>query len=438
MANSKFDAFQSIPRDTTIVNEFCRMYSPVTAPRNNDIVEFNVVSSGRNFIDLSRTRMKVTIEITKTDGTAITKDNKCAPIANSFYSLFKSVEVQLNGTQMNQGESSNSIHKAYIDILMTKDEQYVKTQGMLTGFLKDSAFNVDSVNMSQSDNTGLRKRWFYVKQNGKAELSGFLVNDIFQIDKYLPSGIGLNLKFHLTRPECYLMTGDDSEYTYTISAATLYVNYITPSDTLFVGFHKALDKELALFRCPRSDLSAFVIPANVTTAFVDNILTQGIPQVVYVTLLLNRSYSGVKDKSPFNYQHFSANLITLEFEGRTVGGYSLSPKFNKDYSEGTTINYDHQFADAYMNLFFKHGNKSQGCLISPEEYRGGFFILRWDIPEQLRNQKPAADTPQGLTRISFKFDTALTEPVCVLIYTQYNSVFGIDAQKNVLLYPPVK
>lgn len=439
MSFSKFDAFTSSANDRSVQNEYCRLYSPVASPVNNRTIEFSVPPAARDFIDLTKIRLKVTVEITKANGEAIAKTDTVAPIGNSFYSLFSCIDVALNGTQMNQSESVNAVYKAYIDTLLERDDQYVKTQGVLTGFLKDTAFHTTSTAMDQSLNTGLRMRWMMCR-SGKFEMSGFLINDIFKVQKYLPPGISLNLKFYLSRPSFYLMVKGTTSYTYNVTAATLYTTYISPSEQMYSAYHKALDKKMALFKYPRSDLSAYVIPSKLQSAYVDNIFNYGLPESIFIVMTENSSYSGDVGKNPLSFSHFGANYISVEYEGRKISGYDFLPKFNADFIEeegkDAEMNYDHQFSDAYMNLFFNKGNMSQGCLISPDEYRGGYFILRYDVPESVRNQKPLNNVPQGLTRVTIKFDEALTDAITVLIYTRFTDFFAIDKHKRVLLYPP--
>ena len=443
MSYNRFDAFSSRSEDKSIVNTYCRMYSPVANPSDNTTIEFSIPPSSRNFVDLSKTRLKLTIEIKKADdGSAITKADTVAPVNNSLYSCIKSLEVSFNGTQMNQSEGPMCGYKSIVDTLLEKDEEYIKTQGVLCGFFKDTAFNLDDVDMTTAKNVGLRSRWFRCRDGGRYEVSGFLTNDVFHTDKYLPNGIAINLKLFLARPEFFLMVKGTTKYTYNISAAKLYITYLTPSSEMLTAYTKALSKKTAMFKYPRSDLTAYVIPSKQQTAEIDNIFSLGIPQQFFLMFTLNSAHAGQSSQNPFNFQHFFVNLVSVEFEGKKIGGFDLTPSFNADTKTSKTttgteveVNYDHQFADAYLNLFYNKGNTSQGCLISPDEYRGGYFILRYDIPESVRYQKPLNDAPQGLTRISLKFDEALTAAVSVIVYTKFTDFYGIDRHHNVLLYP---
>ena len=64
--------------------------------QNDSVIEFNIESSD-SFIELNKTEVEVKLRIKKADGTNLGADDKVGLVNYAVASLFKDVEIQLNG-----------------------------------------------------------------------------------------------------------------------------------------------------------------------------------------------------------------------------------------------------------------------------------------------------------------------------------------------------
>ena len=151
--NPKFDAFSDIQLDDSIAMEYCRAYNPISTLAAGSVIEFNVPPANLSFIDLRKTRLKIKVAVKKTtDGSLIDGDCKVTPIVNCLDSIFRSVDLQLQGTDLNAGISVNWGYKNYVDLLLNKTRDYVSSQGVMRGLILDSPGQMETVDPQINQN----------------------------------------------------------------------------------------------------------------------------------------------------------------------------------------------------------------------------------------------------------------------------------------------
>ena len=98
----------------------------------------------KHYIDVNNLFIEMTLELTKKDGTAITKaEVNTGFINNIFHSLFQNVEVKLNQKTVTDSDQ-NYHYLAYITKLMSYSPEFFETQGALFGWAKDEATSMDA------------------------------------------------------------------------------------------------------------------------------------------------------------------------------------------------------------------------------------------------------------------------------------------------------
>lgn len=462
MAAIRFDAFRKIDDFTGISHEFVRSYYPISSLENTNQFEYAIPPSSRNFMDLTKSRLTLDICITKADGSSLDATSLCAPVANAGNSLFRSLDVLLNSTNLNAGENVHYAYRSYIHQLLTKDSVFAQSWGRCEAFLPDSPHSHKDNNVISSSNAGLRDRYYKAVKHthGKYQVSIYLTSDVFQMEQFLCPGVGIHLKFTLHRPEFYIITSQTEQYTYKVTNAVLYMTYLSVSDSIYTAYENAIAKEPALFKYPRTDTKSFVLSQGSSTASLDQIITHGPFDTMIIALINNRDYSGQYDSTPLCFQHYNLDFCSLSWEGTLISGQAFSPKFVKDDSKTyEAMNVDEEkpeeppeeppvppvatakevekFADIYSQLFNVSGNKNCGSFITPSMFTGGYFLIRYDIPPQKKQPSPAGSGLQGLARISLKFAEPLPEAVTCLLITTTNSYLAIDKDRNVILFPEV-
>ncbi len=429
MEISRFDSFADIPRNNSITKEYVKAYSPVASIINNEIVEFNVLPTSYSFIDLSKTRLKIKIELydVATDA-LVNSDNYVAPVANVLESLFRSIELQLNDVDVEPYVGVNHPYKAYINTVLNATPEYVSSVGAIKGFYPDTAPHVNSF-IPRGANQGWNNRVLLFQSTGEAEMTGFLDLDICETTKYVPNGMGLKLKLFLSKPAFYLKTAEEEKtYNYRLTLCTLYMAYIDPHIDIFNAFNEAIHTKMAVYPYTKSNIKSYVISSGVKSTVLDNIVSE-CPDEIIICLVANSAYVGATSENPFYFDTFNINYISLAYEGTELNGQSFHPIF--DPADVNT--YQTTFADTYMNLYLKNGAHSKGNLVGPFEYSGGYFLIKYDLPPSLKYTRTKQSVGPGLTRLSLGFSEATTKTISLLVYTRTKSYFGIDAKRTVHL-----
>lgn len=458
MAAYRFDAFKKVDDFTGINQEFERTYYPVSSLVNTNQFEFNIGASSRNFMDLSKSRLTLDIAVTKENGDKLVKDKDLvAPIANSGHSVFKSLDVLLNSTSLNSGENVHYAYRSYLHSILTKDKMWEESCGKIESYFCDSPASHDSNDVKSTSNVGLRERWYQIRNTGgRFQVSIYLTSDIFLMEEYLCPGVGIYLKFTLHRPEFYLITSQDERYKYQIDNAVLYMSYLSVNENISVAYERAIAREPALFKYPRTDTKSFVLPQGSTTASLDQIITHGPFDTMTLTFIPNSKYGGEYKSTPLHFPHYNLDFCALSWEGTLVTGLAFSPRFNKKsttsaFTTGDEVEVDtppavapdptpldvEHYVDIYSQLFQHEGNKNRGSLITPSHFKNGYFIIKYNMPKQPKTTSPAGSGLQSLARISLKFGEPLPEAVTVLLITTTSSYLAIDKDRNVILHPEV-
>ena len=128
----------------------------VAASSPPSIIDITVPGLTSYYVDLSRSRLQVSVKITKKDGTSLTdpKVDKVSFIAYPLATLFKSVEFFLNNTQFGADVQGYQSIKAYLDLILDNDGNYVDTKAATMLALLDKAGAMEA----QSTNSGYTAR----------------------------------------------------------------------------------------------------------------------------------------------------------------------------------------------------------------------------------------------------------------------------------------
>ncbi len=424
---SKFDSFSDVFRDNSIAKEFVKAFTPISSM--TDVIQFNVLPTTFSFMDLSKTRLKVRLELfdTATDELVGTTD-AVSSISNSLESLFRNVEVQMNDVDLEPYVGVNHPYKAYINSVLHSAPSYLTSIGGMKAFYPDSPGHFNTFTLKGS-NQGFNNRQSLYEKTGETELSGFIDLDICNTNKYIPNGVGLNFKFFLSSPNFYLVTSNDAKtYNYKITLCTLYISYIDPHINIFNAFNDAIANKMAVYPYVKSCIKSYVISSGVRSASLDNIITTSVPDEIIICLISNDAYVGTYKTNPFFFETFNLNFISLTYEGSELNGMSMNPIFPTE-----SDSYETTYSYVYINMFLENGIHDKGNLIGPHDYVKGYFLIKYSLPNSLKYSPTKTSGSPGITRLSLGFAKETTKSITLLVYTRTKSYYGIDSKKNIHL-----
>ena len=110
-----------------------------------DNISFRILNNiNKHYIDVNNIFIELTLKLTKSDGTDISKaEVKTGFINNIFHSLFQNVEVKLNQKTVTDSDQ-NYHYLAYLTKLMSYSPEFLETQGSLFGWVMDESGSMDA------------------------------------------------------------------------------------------------------------------------------------------------------------------------------------------------------------------------------------------------------------------------------------------------------
>ena len=404
---SEVDLFRVPPTQQSLERGRWIDYAPLSSVENaNSAITF-LIAGTDEYIDLSRTILTVTGKITKKDGESKLDGNdqsNVAPVNNFLHSLFRQVDVYLNGKQVTPAMGTYA-YRSYIETLLNYDVSAKQSQFSSALYYKDTPGQMEKVGalassktlnyktpgsnpgdvgtdasdklyVPESGNVGFAKRHQFIKNGNRFVLSGPIFADIFMTDRLLLNM--MDLKVVLNRSSdafCLFEKGNDPaiEPKVQLSDVVLKVRKVKVDQSISDGVERMLKQTPALYPIRRVECKILTIPANLPNVRQDNIFSGIIPNSFVVGLVHVDATTGEYDKNPYNFQHFGVTSVSLTANGQEIPFKLLTLKYPKDAdgkidpANDTELDFD----EAYNTLFSGTGKiySNAGLDITREDKR---------------------------------------------------------------------
>ena len=399
-------------------------YRPTSQISSEDApVHFSLGGDSTNYLDLKRTRLYVKVKIVRDDGMKTEKSEAVCPINLTLQSMWSQIELKLSGKTVS---SSNQVYpyKAYIQSIL-KNQDAAKMSHMCAQMFRQETGNVDKV----LENTGAIWRYQRFAGSSSVEMEGGLLEDFFHTNRFLLNNTQVDIKLFRARQPFVIMTDDsDKNYKLIIEDITLKACYVDVHPGIIKGHAAALEKANAIYPYTRVEMQTYNLTSGVRQFNLDNLFSGQCPTKVIVGFVESESFSGHKNKNPFNFQNFGLREIELTADGRPLPGRALRvPAFDLVGS---------QVVSPYMSLFdcIGVGNMSSfGNGIEPEDFARGYALYAFPLygggaeDNFMQNKKTANIRVQG------SFSSALSVPVTAVIYAEFPAIVEIEGSRNVIL-----
>ena len=161
---SELDLFTVPPTQTSVS---WVEYHPISTITNTVPIEFDVSSSGEDYMDFANSYLYVRAKLQRANGANIEDGDEVGPVNNFLHSLFSQIDVSLNGTLITSSTNTYP-YRAYIENLLSYGPDAKESQLTAALFYKDKAGKMDAANPHAADadvNTGLKKRAAFVSEN---------------------------------------------------------------------------------------------------------------------------------------------------------------------------------------------------------------------------------------------------------------------------------
>lgn len=402
----------------TVVNE----YHPQNALSEDSPIEFRVLGTPDDYIDLANIKILLRLKLHRTDGGKWDDaEDKVAFVNQAISSVFQDVFLKVNETQVEGGQHIYP-YNAYISSLLQFHPSAKYTHMQSWGWYDDEAEKFDDIT-----NKGFQTRMSKVSKQKEWEIMGPLFLDLTRQSRYLLPNTNLTLKLLPAKPEFALLSllKIRKTYKYTIEKCVLYVPRINVIDSVLSAHNKGLEKYNAKYIVNHVDITTFTITKENRSFIKDGLFQSQVPKTVVIGFLEHQTFNGDIEANPFNFQHFDLDRIGLYRDGELVPGQLYTPDYDNDF-----------FTRAYNNtmstLNYFNSDDSNGMTLN--DFKNSFNLYAFNLAPDNSNSGPHRHLMKtGSLRLEVSFKNPLKKPLTVLLYAVIDAKVEITKLRDVLM-----
>lgn len=469
----------------------CINYYPVNDFTTQGVIQFSVPGNGNGYIDLSKTVLNLRCKIVKRDGSDIDpwseflapkddlfdrqpaeelpvepsgdppsdppsdqpgdppadppsnpppsrakRETEAKPpsgivgITNNFmHSMFRRIDVSLQNKLLTDSDNSYP-YQSYFKALFYSTKEMKKGALQMQLFYPDSYTETDSENWVLSSNPGLKTRSKFFDGSREVDMCGNLYCDIFEMNKFIPNGIGLNVVLYPNTPDFCLLSPDTdpaADYKVVVTRASLNICTVEVSPEIIAAHSEILQKEPATFLYSKSEIKKFTLTRGVYNADINDPFNGRVPAELILGIVSNSASHGDYKKNPFEFVTQKVNYVQVTLDGQDLGHSPLEMKF------GPTPE-DSLYMEAYKTLAGVDGTDNE-IPIPRLDFPRGYCFYRFvsDHTENSSNNDDVIPLRRtGNLRVSIRFDEMLDQTMTVVMFARFPA--GIKVDKNRAVY----
>src|SRR5664279_270983 len=422
---SELDLFSVPPTQTSIENGSWVEYHPISTITNGAPIEFDVSSSGEDYMDFANSYLHIRAKIQRANGDDLANDDQVGPVNNFLHSMFSQIDVTMNGTLISSSTNTYP-YRAYIENLLSYGPDAKESQLTASLFYKDTAGKMDVADprVAVADvNIGLKKRADFTSENKTVDMVGRLHSDIFFQPRYMLNEVNTKIRLSRSKDSFCLMCAGGNTYRVVIVSAALFIRKVKVSPSVYLAHAKTLENGMAKYPIRRVVCKTFTIPTGYLDVSHEKLFSGQLPVRMVIGCVDNDGFNGHFGRNPFNFKHYSMSEISVYLDGQHQAIKPLQSDFGNN-----------QFIRSYMTLFSGTGkeNRNEGNGIERSDYNNGYALYAFDLTPDLSDDDHFNLAKQGSVRIDMKFATALPNTVTVIAYAEFENVIEIDRNRNVV------
>ena len=456
---SEIDLFSIPPTQLSLEKGRWIEYHPVSDVKSGDRAITYLVPGTDEYIDLSKTILCVEGKVIAGTGNDLsTGQANVAPVNNFLHSLFKQVDVYLNGKQVTPAMGTYA-YRSYIETLLNYDVSAKKSQLSSALYYKDTPGHMDDkgglphrkeikvtykdnstgterIEIAGTGNQGFAKRSEFIQDSKKFSLSGPIFSDVFMSDRLLLNGMTLKIVLNRSSDEFCLMDkndpGSEVKPKVTLSNVVLKIRKVKVDQAVSDALGLLLLKSPAIYPIRRVECKFLTIPGGLPSTRKDNIFSGLIPKSFIFGLVDADAFTGKTGKNPYNFKHFQVNNIGLTVNGEEIPFKQLTLTYPTENNDNTD---KVDFIQAYNTLFSGTGKMyaNMGLDISREDYANGNTLYAFDLTPDMCNTTNYFNAVQhGSLSVDISFATNPNDPIAMVCYGDFENVMRIDSQRNVI------
>lgn len=422
--------FEPKPVQYSILKTDTVCLKPISSIENSPVIQFADHGYSDRYKNLESIYvvLKVQMQHFKDDGKEITtkieaKDLNVYPVNNTLHSLFKQINLQLNGKQIGQN-TQNYAYRAYIENCLNYSLDAANNHLDTIIFKPDTAGKFDS---TDGTNLGAVKRALLFQPGEAVELVGRLHLDMLNCNKLLLNNIDIGLTFETNKEDFYLIKKDKSNKSHLkILDMSVYLDHVQLNPEVSLSHEKILASgKNAVYNYKRCEFRNYLVSSGLSSFAWDHVTNGHLPDFIIFFMVDGNSYNGDITKNPFNLKSNNLDSWIVSINGIETAPRNLS--FSMDQSNPLS---QHAYFSLFKQLNLHKFDKAN--IIDRELFNNGAFMLAYDLTPD-RDTDCSNFVNSGVVRVEGKFKSTLSEPITILAYMQFDSDLVIDKDRNV--YP---
>ena len=395
-----------------------------------------------------------------------------APVNNFLHSLFRQVDVYLNGKQVTPAMGTYA-YRSYIETLLNYDVSAKESQFSSALYYKDTATKMDEngslpgektinnvtgvtsaaqgsgaaltkeavkITTRGTGNQGFAKRHKFIQNGNQFVLSRPIFADLFMTDRLLLNMMDLKVVLNRSTDDfCLMEIGNESDPIkprVLLTDVVLKIRKVKVDQPISDGVERMLKQTPALYPIRRVECKILTIPEQLPNIRQDNIFSGIIPKSFVVGLVHVDAYNGTYGTNPYNFAHFGVTNVSLTANGQEIPFKQLTLKYpkaeNGEVNPATDDELD--FDEAYNTLFSGTGKiySNAGLDITRDDYPGGFALYAFDLTPDMCNSSDYFNTVQrGSLSLALTLKKQ-THAIGMVCYGDFENVIRIDADRNAI------
>lgn len=431
---SNLDLFAKSDRDISLKEGRQSFVRPIS---ENELgpYSFLIPAESGLFPDTSSFRLSGEISMQKEneDGEWINIDNtdKVSVCNLVPASLFKTLEVSLNGVVVSFVASPNYAYKAYLETICSYGTDAARTHLATSRYLNDIAGKYDDVTFKtaqteQETSWDKRRKWFL--DGAKCDFSTPLHIDVFNTPRLFPDHVNIELKLARNNDSFSIMQAQNNTSKYKLKITNLLLEYIKIKVDHRV--QKSLESSIKSGQLMNYPITRTLIRTRALDAGANMVkisplfLGAKLPNQIILGMVKTAALTGSIHHNPFNFQHFNVESVQLELNSQLIPSQPLKINANSK-------TFMRQFRYLYDNLGIGHGN--EGCLIEPSEFLGGKCIYSWDLNPDKCAGAHLHQEQSGTIGFLFNFTEPLPMGVSLICHASWSDQLSFNLYGDALL-----
>ena len=425
--SSKISIFDPPKMDTSILDTECIRYYPKAAISEGAPLVFRVDPNTGSYIDGKNSTMTVEMRIHNiTKNTKVSATDKVTLTNLPLNSVFSQIAVTLSGTEVNPDVGSMNAYKNYIEMLLLHDTDVKNSVGEQRGYFQDTtkgAGTTDPGLKAANPNAGLIARHSLTSKGQAVVFKGPMGVDVIdKLNKYLINGLNVYITFYQSSDAFRLLVPETvtDRFKVVIESMYLTVCYVKLRPEVLVRHSELLASgKNAMYSYPRTYMRSHVIPANVNSFSISQILSERIPSLLVLGFVNSEAFMGKSSKSPFDFEHFDVNYVSLQVGSHSVPDRPMEPDFAEN-----------KFSEEY-DAFLKV-TRGRGSSFTKKDFKEGNSLFCFGVQNHLDlNDGVFPVIRKANTRLEIRFKTNLSESVVAVMYMQTPGMFTVSEARRV-------